>query len=179
MLRLKWPPEKILNCRSCQLCTTRKNVVVGRGVGKYHKGLLFIGEAPGRTEDVVGEPFIGEAGRLLDIILKTVGIDNYYITNTVLCRPPDKTTGENRAPYPQEVFACAKNIESIFLYVNPTVICFIGKISERYYKGKFGVKTYQVVHPASVLYAGGEGSWAYQDALKQYGKIKEVVNDAR
>jgi len=90
------------DCRRCKLCSGRTNLVFG--VGNPNAQLMFIGEGPGRDEDLQGEPFVGRAGQLLtDIITKGMGMqrEDVYIANVVKCRPP-----ENRNPEPDEVAAC-------------------------------------------------------------------------
>jgi hypothetical protein len=90
------------DCRLCKLCSGRTNLVFG--VGNPKAELMFVGEGPGRDEDLQGEPFVGRAGQLLtDIITKGMGMkrEDVYIANVVKCRPP-----ENRNPEPDEVAAC-------------------------------------------------------------------------
>ena len=87
-----------LNCRKCGLCETRHNVVFG--VGNPNAKVMFVGEGPGENEDLQGEPFVGRAGKLLDLMLDAVDLSrerNIYIANIVKCRPP-----KNRDPQPTE-----------------------------------------------------------------------------
>ncbi|GIS96647.1 MAG: hypothetical protein CM1200mP23_4530 [Nitrososphaerota archaeon] len=85
--------EKIVKCTKCDLCQNRKNAVPG--IGNENADIVFIGEAPGRSEDKYGKPFIGSAGKKLDEALKYAGLtrEEVYITNIVKCRPP-----KNRVP---------------------------------------------------------------------------------
>ena len=80
--------ETVKNCTNCKLCETRTNAVPGKG--NFGADVIFVGEAPGRNEDINGEPFVGAAGKKLDAILADTGIDrkDVYITNIVKCRPP-------------------------------------------------------------------------------------------
>lgn len=94
--------ENCLNCRKCSLCEVRSNVVFG--VGNPCAKVMFIGEGPGRNEDLQGEPFVGAGGQLLDKYLAAVDLDrrtNIYIANIVKCRPP-----QNRDPLQEEQEAC-------------------------------------------------------------------------
>ena len=94
--------ENCLNCRKCSLCEARSNVVFG--VGNPCAKVMFIGEGPGRNEDLQGEPFVGAGGQLLDKYLAAVDLDrrtNIYIANIVKCRPP-----QNRDPLQEEQEAC-------------------------------------------------------------------------
>ena len=77
-----------LNCRKCRLWETRTNVVIG--VGNRNADIMFVGEGPGQQEDLQGEPFVGPAGKLLDKMLASIGLDRekVYIANIVKCRPP-------------------------------------------------------------------------------------------
>ena len=87
-LSLKIIQEKVKTCKKCDLCITRKNAVPGKG--NQNAEVIFVGEAPGKNEDLYGEPFIGTAGKRLDDALKNAGLtrDCVYITNIVKCRPP-------------------------------------------------------------------------------------------
>ena len=90
------------DCRLCELCQTRTNIVFG--VGNPHARVMFVGEAPGRNEDLQGEPFVGRAGENLNSILSLAGLtrDEIYIANVLKCRPPG-----NRNPKADEVLACS------------------------------------------------------------------------
>ena len=93
--------EKVRSCTNCELCETRTKAVPGKG--NFAADVVFVGEAPGRSEDTNGEPFVGAAGKKLDAILEDAGINrnDVYITNIVKCRPPN-----NRAPSKEEEMAC-------------------------------------------------------------------------
>lgn len=92
----------IANCRKCELCKERHNVVIGKGVHK-EQGVLLVGEGPGEHEDEEGVPFVGQAGRLLELTIDAAGLDrnSLYIANVIKCRPP-----QNREPLPEEASAC-------------------------------------------------------------------------
>ncbi|MEP7328152.1 MAG: uracil-DNA glycosylase [Betaproteobacteria bacterium] len=110
-------------CNACGLCRTRQRSVPGVGDTKAH--WLFVGEAPGADEDARGEPFVGQAGRLLDNMLGALGMSrdrNVYIANVLKCRPPD-----NRTPEPLEAAACRPYLERQMALLQPKIIVALGK----------------------------------------------------
>ncbi len=111
-------------CRRCPLCQGRKTIVFG--VGNPHARLVLVGEAPGREEDEKGEPFVGEAGRLLDRILLAMVLqrNEVYICNVVKCRPPG-----NRDPLPEEITACEPFLQRQLAAIRPTMIVTLGKFA--------------------------------------------------
>lgn len=114
-------------CTKCGLCRGRKNTVFG--VGDEEAKWLFIGEGPGRNEDLQGEPFVGPAGKLLDNMLLAMGLkrgENAYIANIVKCRPTDET-GRDRPPTPQETAACMPYLERQIALIQPAVLVALGK----------------------------------------------------
>ena len=150
--------RQILRCHSCPLAAVRRNVVLGRGALERHK-LLLMGEAPGRSEDTLGQAFIGTAGKLLDYMLEQAGIPiaDCYFTNTVLCHPSDRLGGENREPERNEVVACMENVMYIAQLVNPMAVVLVGEIAQRYYKRHFPLH-WHITHPASIARTGGRSS---------------------
>jgi DNA polymerase len=117
----------VAGCVKCDLCQGRTQTVFG--VGDEKAKWLFVGEGPGRNEDLQGEPFIGQAGKLLDNMLLAMGLrrdDNAYIANIVKCRPTDGT-GRDRPPTPQEVAACLPYLERQIALIQPKVIVALGK----------------------------------------------------
>ncbi len=154
------------NCIKCALSEGRTQVVFG--VGAADADLLFVGEGPGREEDLAGEPFVGRSGKLLDRLMwEEIGLtrDRCYIANVVKCRPPN-----NRDPAPDEIAACRPYLEEQIALIDPAVIVTLGNFAAhllldtaagiRQLRGSafpFGrghiVPTY---HPAYVLRAGGE-----------------------
>jgi len=147
-------------CEKCKLSKTRTQVVYG--VGNPNADLMFIGEAPGRDEDIKGEPFVGRAGQLLTDIIKAMKLtrDDVYIANVVKCRPP-----ENRNPEPDELDACRPYIRRQVEIIQPKVIVTLGKfalqsLTEKSYgitatRGQWleynGVKVMPTYHPAYLL----------------------------
>ncbi len=116
--------ESVLKCTECSLCETRNNVVFGSG--NPDARLMFVGEAPGRDEDLKGEPFVGRAGQLLTKIIEAIGMtrDDVYISNIVKCRPP-----ENRNPEKSEILACRSYIEKQIELISPEVIVTLGSFA--------------------------------------------------
>jgi DNA polymerase len=111
------------NCTACGLCKHRKQAVFG--VGAKPAPWLFIGEGPGAEEDEIGQPFVGQAGKLLDSMLKSAGLERgreVYIANVVKCRPPG-----NRTPTPDEAAACAPFLDRQIDLIQPKLIVALGK----------------------------------------------------
>ncbi len=113
--------EEVKACHNCKLCETRTKAVPGKG--RFDADVIFVGEAPGRNEDVHGEPFVGAAGKRLDMILEDTGIrrEDVYITNIVKCRPP-----KNRVPTKKEEGSCNDFINQEIEIINPKLICVMG-----------------------------------------------------
>lgn len=152
-------------CTACRLSQTRTNVVFG--VGSPSSGLMFVGEGPGRDEDLKGEPFVGRSGQLLDkLVLEELGLrrDAFYIANVVKCRPPG-----NRDPLPDEIAACSHFLTAQVDLVDPRVVVTLGNVATRVllgteegisslrgrahpWRGRVLVPTF---HPAYALRGGG------------------------
>ena len=173
---------EIGDCRRCKLCAGRNNIVFG--VGNPHARLMFVGEGPGRDEDLQGEPFVGRAGQLLtDIITKGMGLkrEDVYIANVVKCRPP-----ENRNPEPDEVTACEPFLKKQIDLVRPDVIVGLGKFAvqtllkiktpisklrgnwHRYH----GIPLMPTFHPAYLLRNPADKKLVWED-------IKKVIKELR
>jgi uracil-DNA glycosylase family 4 len=121
-LELTGLAEACAACRCCELGSSRQQVVVSRGNPRAR--LMVIGEGPGAQEDASGQPFVGRAGQLLDLMLASVAIDtnrDAYICNVVKCRPPD-----NRKPTPDEMAACRPWLEQQIRLVDPALILLAG-----------------------------------------------------
>ncbi|MEN6628418.1 MAG: uracil-DNA glycosylase [Sulfuricella sp.] len=115
----------VANCTACGLHKTRTQTVFG--VGDENADWLFVGEAPGADEDAQGEPFVGQAGKLLDNMLKSIGLQrnkNVYIANVLKCRPPG-----NRNPQPEEVAKCIPYLERQIALIRPKLIVALGKFA--------------------------------------------------
>ncbi len=115
-------------CQACELHRSRKNAVPGEG--NVNSEILFIGEAPGFHENEQGRPFVGQAGKLLDELLREAGFEREatFIANVVKCRPPN-----NRDPLPEELAACSKYLNLQIEAIHPRIIVTLGRVS----MGKF------------------------------------------
>lgn len=125
--RMGWPQlrESILACQACVLHKQRKQAVPG--VGDEKAEWLFVGEGPGAEEDARGEPFVGQAGKLLDNMLAAIDLrrgENVYIANVVKCRPPG-----NRNPEPAEAGACEPYLTRQIALIRPRLIVALGKVA--------------------------------------------------
>ena len=159
-LALELIQQNVKICKKCNLCSTRKNAVPGEG--NVNADIVFIGEAPGKNEDLHGRPFVGAAGKKLDAALENSGLarNDVYITNIVKCKPP-----KNRIPNYVEKTMCSNYLEHELSIINPKIICLLGntafntilegnEISKNHgkliYKEK---RTYFVTfHPAAIIY---------------------------
>jgi len=118
---------EISNCRRCRLSESRTRAVPGEG--SLNAKVMFIGEAPGRSEDEAGRPFVGAAGKLLNELLSSNGMrrEEVFITNVVKCRPP-----ENRDPLEDEILSCSHFTNSIIQLIQPSIIVTLGNHAGRY-----------------------------------------------
>jgi DNA polymerase len=116
--------KSIENCEKCKLCKTRNNIVFGEG--NKEADLMFIGEGPGADEDNQGEPFVGKAGKLMDMAFTVLGIkrEEVYIANIVKCRPPS-----NRNPEPDEEKVCINYLRNQVILVKPKIIVLLGNVA--------------------------------------------------
>jgi uracil-DNA glycosylase family 4 len=149
------------NCRQCPLGHSRTKAVPGVGPGDAR--IMIVGEAPGQNEDLQGEPFVGAAGKLLDQLLRGIGLSrgDVFITNILKCRPPG-----NRDPLPAEAEACSPYLEQQLRLIKPEVVLVLGRhalarllpgyesISRLHGKVvvKDAVSYIPVYHPAAALY---------------------------
>ena len=127
ILGMDWPRLKaaVTGCQSCSLCKTRTNTVFG--VGDEQADWLLVGEAPGAEEDAQGEPFVGQAGRLLDNMLASIGLKrgaNVFIANVLKCRPPG-----NRNPESPEVAQCGPYLHRQIQLIQPKLIFAMGRFA--------------------------------------------------
>ncbi|MGN0461693.1 MAG: uracil-DNA glycosylase family protein [Ruminococcus sp.] len=176
--------QECLNCKKCELCQTRNNVVFG--VGNKNAEVLFIGEGPGENEDLQGEPFVGRGGKLLDKMLYSVDLsreENIYIANIVKCRPP-----KNRDPKPEEQTACTPWLRNQFKLMKPKIIVCLGRIASAkiikpdikitkehgMFFEKGGVLMMPMLHPAAILRDPRKRPEAFRDFQILRDKIKEI-----
>jgi DNA polymerase len=146
---LEWPElaQHVGACRACGLCQQRKQAVLG--VGDRQADWLFVGEGPGAEEDVQGEPFVGQAGKLLDNMLAALDLKRdhkVYIANAVKCRPPG-----NRTPEAAEMAACRPYLARQIALIQPKIIVLLGKAA-----------AYAVLHEDKTLAAMRGQHFAYQ-----------------
>ena len=115
---------EIGDCQRCKLSKGRKNIVIG--AGNADAKLMFIGEAPGKEEDIQGEPFVGEAGMLLTKLIEKMGFkrDSVYIANIIKCRPP-----MNRDPEEDEIISCRSFLDRQIDIIAPKIIITLGRIA--------------------------------------------------
>ncbi len=174
---MDWPALKaaVSTCTACALCASRKNTVFG--VGDERAQWMIIGEAPGAEEDTRGEPFVGQAGQLLDAMLAALEMrrdKNVYIANVLKCRPPG-----NRSPAPEEVARCAPHLLRQVALVKPKLILLMGRFATQTVlasdasiaslRGRLhsfaGTPTIVTYHPAYLLRAPTEKARAWEDLL--------------
>lgn len=137
---------------------------------------MFIGEGPGRSEDVVGEAFVGRAGQLLRAAIDEAGEnpDKVGFTNLVACRPCDGVRSPNRKPDIVEVVNCRPRLLRVLEIVQPQVLVLCGRVPQQLAPRKQLAGSYQifhVVHPAFIARQGGKSSDAYKDLVKQLEKV--------
>lgn len=123
--------NSIIDCKKCKLCTNRKNIVFAEG--NKQADVMFIGEGPGADEDVTGLPFVGKAGKLMNMAFQGLDIDRkiLYIANIVKCRPP-----ANRVPESDEVKECIQYLENQIFLVKPKIIVLLGSTALKGILGK-------------------------------------------
>ena len=170
------------DCERCKLCSGRTHLVFG--VGNPKAKLMFVGEGPGRDEDLQGEPFVGRAGQLLtDIITKGMGLkrEDVYIANVVKCRPP-----ENRNPESDEVAACEPFLKKQIDLIRPKIIVGLGKFAVQTllqskvpitkvrgnWHSYHGIKLMPTFHPAYLLRNPADKKLVWED-------IKKVIKELR
>jgi uracil-DNA glycosylase family 4 len=168
-------------CQRCELCKSRTQAVFG--VGDRQARLMIVGEAPGAEEDRQGEPFVGRAGRLLDAMLRAVGLDReqVFIANILKCRPP-----RNRDPQPAEVEQCMPYLRRQIELISPALILCVGRIAAQnllatdtpigrlrgsLHRLETGVPVIVTYHPAYLLRSPGEKRKAWEDLKLVIGTL--------
>lgn len=181
-LDIKSLQDIVLTCNKCNLYNSRKNVVFGEG--NFNAELMFIGEGPGRDEDLQGRPFVGKSGQLLTKMIKAMGYERteVYIANIVKCRPPF-----NRNPNPDEAKCCLGYLNRQIELIKPKVLVLLGAVPLRflleksgikrlhgYWHEYMGVKTMPTFHPAFLLRDPTQKKYAWDDlqkVMKFVGKL--------
>ena len=172
------------DCTRCGLCETRHNVVFG--VGQRDTDVLFVGEGPGEQEDLLGEPFVGPAVKLLDDMLSILDLDrkeNCYIANIVKCRPP-----RNRDPLVTEQEACIGFLRNQVALIQPKIIVCLGRIAAKklidpdfrftrqhgqwFRRGEFWMMA--TFHPSALLRDVRKRPEAFDDLMSLRSKMKEL-----
>ena len=164
--------EEIAACHQCAVAGACTRVVVGDGSPDAE--VMVIGEAPGAEEDRTGVPFVGRAGKMLDLLLASIGFprERVYICNVLKCRPP-----ENRDPTPEEVAKCSPHLRRQIDIVRPRVILAVGRFSAQFLSGSDapmsrlrgrvhsyeGVPVVATYHPAYLLRSPGEVRKCWED----------------
>lgn len=184
---LKALREQIGDCKKCKLSSGRKNIVFGEGSPAAR--LMFIGEGPGREEDIQARPFVGDAGMLLTRLIEKMGFrrEDVYIANIVKCRPP-----MNRDPEKDEIEACRGFVEKQVEIINPQVIVSLGRISAQTLignpalkmtaiRGRFfdynGIPLMPTFHPAYLLRNPKDKWLTWSDAQKALDKLEETETE--
>ncbi|MGD8627642.1 MAG: uracil-DNA glycosylase [bacterium] len=183
--RLNELHDSLVNCQRCDLSEGRTNVVFG--AGSADADIVFVGEAPGRNEDLEGEPFIGSAGKFLDELLRDIlGIsrDDVFIANVIKCRPP-----ENRDPTASEIETCKPFLMEQLEIIEPVTICTLGNFATKTLSGrregitKLRQKPVQVgrsfvfpmYHPAAALHRGD----LYDEVRADFKALKEFLDQPK
>ena len=179
---LKKLREEIGECQRCKLSKERKHIVFGEG--SPDAGLMFIGEAPGKEEDIQARPFVGDAGKLLTRMIEKMGLarEDVYIGNIVKCRPP-----LNRDPEEDEMKTCSPFIDRQIEIISPKVIVSLGRVSAqtliatkipisklrgRFYEYK-GIPLMPTFHPAYLLRNPKDKWLVWEDMQKVLELLKE------
>ena len=183
---MKTLDEAILGCKLCKLSNTRTKAVPGTGLIENVE-VVFVGEGPGRNEDLEGKPFVGSGGKLLDELLSNAGLEReqVYITNIVKCRPP-----KNRKPEEDEVRTCTSNyLEKQIDILKPLVVCTLGATALEYFTGKKkmgeargkltktknGIALLPTYHPAAIF-----RNPSYRELLQaDIKRIKAIILDTK
>jgi uracil-DNA glycosylase family 4 len=159
-----------VNCNSCSLSKTRHQIVKGRG--DIPARVLFVGQGPGISEDMLGQAFIGPAGALLQRMVDASGITGpFYFTNIVLCRPCDAKGEHDREPKPEEILACRENVLAIARETGAERVVLVGDLAYRYFSKAFP-DCLKITHPSALLRAGGERAPGYRENILKLGRLR-------
>lgn len=177
--------KSIVDCKKCRLCTNRNNIVFG--CGNKESKLMFIGEGPGADEDLQAIPFVGKAGKLMNMAFEGIGInrEEVYITNIVKCRPP-----ANRNPEDDEALSCLNYLRNQVILVKPKIIVLLGSVALKNILGKEygitnsrgkwiekkGIEYMPTWHPAALLRDENKKIEFWRDLKEVKRKWEEVKN---
>lgn len=193
---MDWPSLQaaVASCTRCSLCEQRTRTVFGSGDHNAH--WLFVGEGPGQNEDQQGEPFVGQAGKLLDNLLAAIALkrtENTFIANVVKCRPVD-ADGRDRAPSTEEIAACRPYLDRQIALLKPATIVALGKVAAMTLLGSEpkvplaalrgsvhrlgGIPVVVTYHPAYLLRKPLDKAKSWRDlclATEAYGNLGELA----
>lgn len=166
--------KSIENCQKCKLYKGRKNIVFG--VGNKDADIMFIGEGPGADEDDQGEPFVGKAGKLMDMAFTALGIkrEEVYIANIVKCRPPS-----NRNPEQDEAQTCLNYLRNQVILIKPKIIVLLGNVALKGILGEeYGISASRGkwVEKKGILYMP---TWHPAALLRDETKKIDFINDLK
>ena len=184
--------QEILKCKKCDLYKTKTNYVPGSGNPRAR--LVFVGEAPGKEEDLQGEPFVGSAGKLLTEMIESIGLkrSDVFICNVLKCRPPN-----NRDPTENEIRACGDYLRRQLEAIRPDLIVCLGRFAANFVFNLFGLKftsitkvrgrefkvnrwgkevrIFPIYHPAAILYR----PQLREEYEEEFRRIKEMLGIKR
>lgn len=169
--------QKWDGCKNCAIGEHAKWHVFGKG--SLFPEVVFVGEGPGKFEDLQGQPFVGVAGQLLSIAIFQTRIQaKCFFTNLVACRPCDRIGSSNRPPSDQEIANCSERFRETVAITKPKVLALLGRVPQAALAGVPWTRQYRVFcleHPAYIVRQGGVSGLAYK---KYVVKLKEVLNAA-
>ncbi len=190
--------EEVSRCKKCPLWRTRRRTVPGEG--SNHPRVMLIGEGPGEKEDLAGRPFVGRAGRLLDELLTSIGLnrESAYVTNIVKCRATTVRSTEgpvfeprDRRPTDEEIVSCTPYLNRQISVLRPRIISTLGDTATRFILEKYGLrksniskvhgrvysvdrlKIIPMYHPAAALYTAGLRDTLEKDFKKLAGLLEQ------
>ena len=185
--------KEVIVCVKCPLWKNRKKAVPGEGSPESQ--IMFVGEAPGQSEDIEGKPFVGAAGRFLETLLSEIGLsrEDVFIGNIVKCRPP-----RNREPMPNEIQACTPYLNRQIRIIKPKFIVTLGNYSTAYIftkanlpfnsitqaRGKFyhatildmQITIFPTFHPAAALYSAKYKEMLQRDFQLLKNELGHAIN---
>jgi DNA polymerase len=187
--------ESILTCTLCRLCEGRHKAVPGEG--PLGAKTMFVGEGPGRQEDLDGRPFVGRAGKFLDECLESIGLkrEQVFITNIVKCRPTEKAGNwvKDRKPATEEIAACKPYLDKQIKLLGPEVICTLGDTARSQIFKRFGLEEDTIGHLHGRLFLAGSvrvvplyhpAAALYDNSLRQiimidFQSLRRVLSQSR
>lgn len=182
MISLEQLEKDWQTCNRCPLgCKAFKHVLHELPQNKRIQ-VLFIGEGPGRSEDTIGRPFIGRAGKFLRSVIEETNPlgASFGFSNLIACRPTD-SQGKNRPPQESEIRACRDRLVSLIQILNPVCIVGLGRVPQQYIpeairKAKWGGgEVYYIRHPSYVIRHGGKSAECYENYCNEFREVFDYV----